>query len=149
VERLFEIGLSNALMSAALAAVAGLAGLVCRRPALVHALWLLVLMMLARTSDPWTALGWATAGYLIAGAATFLWAGDVRTRVRTAEVCMVTWNNDAPTLIRSRVIRSLGATMTRADEQLAAGAISPAEYEATWWRVYDRLAPGVLEAGVR
>jgi beta-lactamase regulating signal transducer with metallopeptidase domain len=46
VERLVEIGLSNALMAAALALVAVLVGLLCRRPALVHALWLLVLVKL-------------------------------------------------------------------------------------------------------
>ncbi len=112
-------------------------------------LWLLVLMVLARTTDPWTALGWATAGYLAVGAAAYVWAGEVRSRVRTAEVHVLASKNDVPTLIRSRVIRSLGTTMVRADEQLAAGEIRSADYEATWWRVYDRLMPGVFEAGIR
>lgn len=103
----------------------------------------------ARTTDPWTALGWATAGYLAVGAAAYVWAGDIRGRVRTAEVHVLASKNDVPTLIRSRVIRSLGTTMARADEQLAAGEIRSADYEATWWRVYDRLTPGVFEAGIR
>jgi beta-lactamase regulating signal transducer with metallopeptidase domain len=46
METLLEVGLSNAAMAAALAVIATLAGLVCRRPALVHALWLLVLLKL-------------------------------------------------------------------------------------------------------
>ncbi len=46
METLLEVGLSNAVMAAALAVLAGLIGLVCRRPALVHALWLLVLLKL-------------------------------------------------------------------------------------------------------
>ena len=46
VETLLALGLTNALMALALALVAALAGLVCRRPALVHSLWLLVLLKL-------------------------------------------------------------------------------------------------------
>src|SRR5262245_7561376 len=43
---LVETGLSNAVAAFALAVVAAGAGLVCRRPAVVHALWLLVLLKL-------------------------------------------------------------------------------------------------------
>lgn len=43
---LLELGLTNALMAAGLALVAVLAGKVYRRPALMHALWLLVLIKL-------------------------------------------------------------------------------------------------------
>src|SRR5262245_4096329 len=55
---LVEIGLSNVLVSAALALVAITVGLVCRRPAVTHALWLLVLLKLVtpplfRVSLPW------------------------------------------------------------------------------------------------
>ncbi len=46
MESLLEVGLSNAFMAAALAMLAALVGLMCRRPALVHALWLLVLLKL-------------------------------------------------------------------------------------------------------
>ena len=49
----------------------------------------------------------------------------------------------------SQAIRSLGTAMTRADRQLTAGRISPADHEANWRRVNDRPAPGALEAGVR
>ena len=46
METLLHVGLSNALTAAALALVAAAVGSVCRRPALVHGLWLLVLLKL-------------------------------------------------------------------------------------------------------
>lgn len=46
MHELLRIGLCNALGAALLAVVALLAGLLCRRPALTHALWLLVLLKL-------------------------------------------------------------------------------------------------------
>jgi hypothetical protein len=48
-------------------------------------------------------------------------AHDVRERLRYAE-----WED----LVR---------TLTRADELLATGAISPVQHEAVWWKAYDRL----------
>ena len=50
---LLEIILGNAVMAAALAALAALVGRACRRPALTHALWLLVLIKLV-TPPLWT-----------------------------------------------------------------------------------------------
>jgi hypothetical protein len=29
--------------------------------------------------------------------------------------------------------------LTRADDMLSTGVISPVEYEAIWWQAYDRL----------
>jgi beta-lactamase regulating signal transducer with metallopeptidase domain len=46
VDDLLNVGLSNAVVAALLALVAIAAGAVCRRPALVHGLWLLVLLKL-------------------------------------------------------------------------------------------------------
>src|SRR5438105_2488858 len=43
---LLEIGLANAACAAALAGLALAAGRVCRRPAVLHGLWLLVLLKL-------------------------------------------------------------------------------------------------------
>lgn len=53
MERLLSIGLSNALAAAALAVLAALACRAWRRPALAHALWLLVLLKLL-TPPVWT-----------------------------------------------------------------------------------------------
>jgi beta-lactamase regulating signal transducer with metallopeptidase domain len=46
VDTLLEFGLSNALVASGLAALAAVAGRLCRRPALTHGLWLLVLVKL-------------------------------------------------------------------------------------------------------
>jgi beta-lactamase regulating signal transducer with metallopeptidase domain len=46
VDTLLHVGLSNAVAASALAALAGIVGYFCRRPALRHALWLLVLLKL-------------------------------------------------------------------------------------------------------
>jgi beta-lactamase regulating signal transducer with metallopeptidase domain len=59
---MLEIGLSNAVLACVPAALALAVGLTCRRPALVHALWLLVLLKLVtpplfRVPLPWPAVG--------------------------------------------------------------------------------------------
>jgi beta-lactamase regulating signal transducer with metallopeptidase domain len=46
VETVLHLGLSNAVAASVLAVLAALAGWICRRPALTHALWLLVLLKL-------------------------------------------------------------------------------------------------------
>jgi beta-lactamase regulating signal transducer with metallopeptidase domain len=46
MQTLLEFGLSNAIMATVLAAVAACVARLCRRPAVVHALWLLVLLKL-------------------------------------------------------------------------------------------------------
>src|SRR5262245_40451647 len=46
MERIIEIALENAAASAGMAILVLAASLVCRRPALIHALWLIVLLKL-------------------------------------------------------------------------------------------------------
>jgi beta-lactamase regulating signal transducer with metallopeptidase domain len=59
--RLFEIGLANAAAAALLAAVALAVGRFCRRPAVLHALWLLVLLKLVTPPVlPLPTPGWPT-----------------------------------------------------------------------------------------
>src|SRR4051794_35315774 len=63
---LVEIGLWNAVGAAALALVAAALARLCRRPALAHVLWLLVLLKLVTPpliplSVPWPATGGAAA----------------------------------------------------------------------------------------
>lgn len=113
-------------------------------------LFLPALMVSARLTDPLTGLALATAGYLAAGAITFVRAGDIRTKVRAAEVFVPGSNSDISALVSSRVIRSLGTAMTDADQRARAGVISPTEFEATWWRIYDRLTPAaIVDASLR
>src|SRR5207244_1233727 len=58
MRQLIELAVSNVAAAAVLALVATVVGRVCRRPALVHALWLLVLLKLltpplVRVPVPW------------------------------------------------------------------------------------------------
>src|SRR5262249_3804492 len=60
MDSLLHIGLSNAVVATLLALVALVVGAVCRRPAVVHGLWLLVLLKLVtpplvRVPVPWPA----------------------------------------------------------------------------------------------
>src|SRR5215472_4566871 len=61
MQTFLEIGLSNALMASVLAVLAAGAGFFCRRPAIRHTLWLLVLLKLVTpplmsipVACPWT-----------------------------------------------------------------------------------------------
>jgi bla regulator protein blaR1 len=60
VETLLYVGLSNALLATLLALLAGFVGRCCRRPALVHGLWLLVLLKLVTPPLLPVGLPWPT-----------------------------------------------------------------------------------------
>src|SRR4051812_5877646 len=57
-----EIGLSNSACALVLAVIAAVAGLLCRRPAVVHVLWLLVLIKLLTPPLVHIPLPWPSAG---------------------------------------------------------------------------------------
>ena len=58
MQSLLQLSLSNIVMALMLALVAGLVGRCCRRPALTHALWLLVLLKLVTPPLVWLPLPW-------------------------------------------------------------------------------------------
>jgi bla regulator protein blaR1 len=58
VELFLHVGLSNAFMATALALLVGLVSLFCRRPALLHSLWLLVLLKLVTPPFVEVAIPW-------------------------------------------------------------------------------------------
>jgi len=60
VDNLLSIGLSNAVAAALLALVAIAAGAICRRPALIHGLWLLVLLKLVTPPLVRIPIAWPT-----------------------------------------------------------------------------------------
>ena len=60
METVLQTGLSNALVASALALVAVLVGCCCRRPALVHGLWLLVLLKLVTPPLVPVPIAWPT-----------------------------------------------------------------------------------------
>ena len=66
---LLEIGLTNAVMATAIGVLAGVVGGVCRRPALSHSLWLLVLLKLITPPLLLLPIPSVTIG-LVAGTAT-------------------------------------------------------------------------------
>ncbi len=61
MDTLLQIGLSNAVAATLLALVVGCVGLVWRRPALLHSLWLLVLLKLLTPPLVWVPVPWPAA----------------------------------------------------------------------------------------
>ena len=61
MDTLLQIGLSNAVVATFLALVVGCVGLVWRRPALLHSLWLLVLLKLLTPPLVWVPVPWPVA----------------------------------------------------------------------------------------
>ena len=91
-------------------------------------------------ASPDTVLAFAVTVYVCIGALLFLRAGPAR--VRGAGPCQSSSCRKPPTLHELRRYaewQTLVHMLTRADRMLATGAISPAEYEATWREAYDRL----------
>ena len=90
-------------------------------------------------ASPDTVLAIALAAYVSIGALLFLRAGPARVRVGSMSIILMPKGADAREQRRYGEWRTLVHTLTRADDMLATGAISPVEHEATWWEAYDRL----------
>ena len=58
MQTLLEIGLVNAVMATGLAFLAALIGRFCRRPAVMHLLWILVLLKLMTPPAMWVPFTW-------------------------------------------------------------------------------------------
>lgn len=104
-------------------------------------LWVVSLVALAHLLGGWTPVLLSTAAYAAAGSVTYVRAGDLRAKVRAADVMIMPGSRDQQALTASATIRVLAATMIHADQQLRTGAITPTIHEAIWWRVYRSLAP--------
>jgi len=61
MQTLLEIGVLNALMAAGLALLVACIGRLCRRPAVMHLLWMLVLLKLITPPAMWVPLAWPEA----------------------------------------------------------------------------------------
>jgi hypothetical protein len=81
----------------------------------------------------------ATVVYLGTGAALFMMLGDVRTRVRTLSVVLVAGYSKLGDVATYTELKVLVAVLCAADDLRDRGGISPAQHEAVWWQVYDRL----------
>lgn len=101
---------------------------------------LLAVMLLGNVAaSPDTVLAFAVTVYVSIGALLFLRAGPARVRVRSMSIILMPKAADARELRRYLEWQTLVHMLTRADRMLATGAISPAEYEATWREAYERL----------
>lgn len=104
-------------------------------------LWVVSLVVLSQLLGGWTPVVLSTAAYAAAGIVTYVRAGDLRAKVRAADVMIMPGSRDQQALTACATIRVLAATMIHADQQLRTGAITPTMHEAIWWRVYRSLAP--------
>ena len=101
---------------------------------------LLAVMLLGYVvASPATVLAFAVAAYVSIGALLFLRAGSAQVQVRSMSIILMPKAADVRARRRHTEWQSLIHMLTRADQMLTAGAISPVEHEAIWWEAYDRL----------
>ena len=103
-------------------------------------LWILAEITLARHLDPWYALAVSTGVLLAAGATAFVMAGEARSRVRAMGATLLPRHYDPISEAACRRMNELAARLREADAQLRRGLIEPAQFEMTWWQVYDEIA---------
>jgi hypothetical protein len=101
--------------------------------------WLLVVIPFGGTPSASMAAVAATVLYVGTGATLFMMLGDVRTRVRAMSVVLVAGYSKLGDVATYTELKALVAILCAADELREQGGISPAQHEAVWWRVYDRL----------
>jgi hypothetical protein len=68
-----------------------------------------------------------------------LLAGPKRVHVKSMSVVLMPGTTAEDERRRRAEWKTLTHMLTRADDMLSSGAISPVEYEAIWWQAYDRL----------
>jgi Family of unknown function (DUF6611) len=101
---------------------------------------LFAIMMLGNAvSSPRTVLAVAVGAYVGIRALLFLRAGPGRVHVKSMSVLLMPGTADVSERRRYTEWRTLAQMLTRADQMLTSGAISPVEHEAIWWHAYDRL----------
>jgi beta-lactamase regulating signal transducer with metallopeptidase domain len=148
MDTLLQIGLSNAVVATALALVVACVGLLWRRPALVHSLWLLVLLKLITPPLFWVPVPWPPTPTAHAAAAEASAAPE-----QTASVILDGFNPDdwpvadgvdGETDDPAMTFR-LGATGTDISDPAAnAEATASPTWLALWWQ---SLICGVWLAG--
>jgi hypothetical protein len=68
-----------------------------------------------------------------------LLAGPKRVHVKSMSLVLMPAITDEDERHGHHEWKTLTHMLTRADDMLSTGAISPVEYEAIWWQAYDRL----------
>jgi len=110
-------------------------------PAWGAVLWAVSQFIASALLTAGTALVVSTFAYLSSGAILFACTAELRSRVRTLTVVRIAGFTDQRTAASFAELKSLAATLCRADAERAKGDSSPADHEAVWWQVYDRLDP--------
>lgn len=90
-------------------------------------------------SSPYTVPAVAIAAYLSIQVLLSLLAGPKRVHVKSMSLVFMPAIADEEERRQHHEWNTLTHMLTRADDMLSIGAISPVEYEAVWWQAYDRL----------
>jgi hypothetical protein len=90
-------------------------------------------------SSPFTVPAVAITTYLSIYVLLFLLAGPRRVHVKSMSLILMPLSTDEDERRRHGEWKTLTRMLTRADDMLSTGAISPVEYEAIWWQAYDCL----------
>jgi hypothetical protein len=100
---------------------------------------LFAIMIGDAVSSPYTVPAVAIAAYLGIRVLLSLLAGPKRVHVKSMSLVLMPVTTDDDERRRHNEWKTLTHMLTRADDMLSTGAISPVEYEAIWWQAYDRL----------
>jgi hypothetical protein len=100
---------------------------------------LFAIMVGDAVSSPYTVPAVAIAAYLSIHVLLSLLAGPKRVHVKSMSLILMPAIAGEYERRQHHDWKSLTHMLTRADDMLSAGAISPVEYEAIWWQAYDRL----------
>ncbi|MET0699596.1 MAG: DUF6611 family protein [Mycobacterium sp.] len=103
--------------------------------------WLAVQIGLGAFVTPATAFVVSVIAYLGAGIMLFTRVAELRSRVKTLNVVRMAGYTDEHAAEAFATLKQVLAALCRADDDRAAGRLSPAEHEALWWQVYDQLDP--------
>lgn len=103
-------------------------------------LWVVSQIVLGSFLTPATAFAASTIAYLASGAILFARVAELRARVLTLSVVRIAGYPDPQSAAMFTELKSLVATLRQADAQRDRGQSCPAEHEAIWWQVYDRLS---------
>lgn len=112
-------------------------------------LWILAEIALTRHLDPWLALAVSTGLLTVCVTAAFRISGAPRARVHTLAATLLPRRYDPVSNALCDTMNAMAQMLRDADALRAAGRISPARFEQTWWTVYDAMASIRLQSGAR
>lgn len=105
-------------------------------------LWLLAATGLDLVSSPATTLAVSASGYLGTGVALFALTAGTRPRVRSMSLMLIKgygYPVDRNGEAARKAWEKLTGVMLAAEDMLQRGTLSPVEFEAVWWEIYDRM----------